>query len=185
MSEQNEDDFLLTGGEVTEASISADKEVKAAVMKFAEVTMNIGEKEAELEALKKELDEADKKLTDMLIERGWTVLPIAGGRKIELKESVYARFPKTDLAAQKWLEDNGGGELLKPTIEIVGHDNDVIEALAAMHAEFERKVDVNTNSLQAFFRRLLGQTKGSVRTIEPEDVPAAFSLYEKKSVVLK
>lgn len=178
-------DFLTRNETISESDIAADKELRSATMKFADLTLQLAEKEAEVELLKKELDEADKTLVSMLVERGWTALPIAGGRKIELKEDVYARFPKNNLAAHKWLEDNDGGKLIARSIQVVGHDNDVLEALSAMHAEFEKRVDVNTNSLQAFFRRKLGLSKGSVRELEPEDVPAGFSLYEKKTAVLK
>lgn len=180
-----EDDFLTNNTSVSESDIAADKEVKAAVVNFADLTMQLEEAEATVTKLKEDLEVADKLLTSMLVERQWTALPLAGGRKIELKEDVYARFPKNDLGAQKWLEDHGGGDLIKPSISVAGHDGDVLEALESLHAEFEKKVDVNTNSLQAFFRRALGMSKGSVRTVEPEEVPAGFSLYEKKSVVLK
>ena len=149
------EDFLTEKSEVTTDAIAADREVKGAVMEFARLTMEVGEAETQLTALKEALEKANFLLTSMLIERSWTALPIAGGRKIELKEAVYARFPKDDFAAQKWLEDNGGGELIEPSITVAGHENDVIEALESIHADFEKKTDVNTNSLQAFFRRKL------------------------------
>jgi hypothetical protein len=181
----DEFDFLTQKQEVSESGVSADAVLKAATMKFADLSMRVAEAEASLEDLKKALEEANKDCTSLLIERGWTALPLAGGRKLELKESVYARFPKDDLAAHKWLEDNGGAELIKPSIVVDGNDDSVIAALESVHAEFSKKIDANTNSLQAFFRRKLGQTKGSVREIEVEDVPASFSLFEKKEVVLK
>jgi chorismate mutase len=170
---------------IDDHAISADAVVKAATVKFSDLSMRLAEKEQELEDIKKELEGVNHQLVDLLVERGWTTLPLAGGRKLELKESVYARFPKEDRAAEKWLEDNGGGDMLKPSIVVDGRDETVIEALSSLGAEFTQKTDVNTNSLQAFFRRLLGQTKGSVRCIEPEEVPACFSLFEKKEVVLK
>ena len=198
MSEMNDDTPMETGDQqsdfdflhekkptIAEHAISADTVLKAAVMEFADLSLRVAELESMLEERKNELNLSNKVVTSMLVERGWTALPLAGGRKLELKESVFARFPKDDKAAEKWLEDNGGGDMLKPTIVVDGRDETVIEALTSVGAEFTQKTDVNTNSLQAFFRRLLGQTKGSVRSIEPEEVPAAFSLFEKKEVVLK
>ena len=179
------DDFLINKATIGENDISADAVVKQATMKFVDLSMRVAETEALLDELKKDLENANKDVAAMLVERGWSTLPLLGGRKIELKESVFARFPKDDLAAQKWLEDNGGADLIKPTIVVDGQDGSVIEALESAHATFAKKIDANTNSLQAFFRRKLGQTKGSIREIEVEDVPQAFSLFEKKEVVLK
>lgn len=185
---QDEDDYLTGGGSapVSAEDIAADAVVKAALMKFIDKAMRVAELTALLEEETKALNKANRTITDLLVERGWSALPLANGRKLEVKEGVYARWPANDAeTARKFLENNEGADLIKESVVVDGKSQAVIDALSAVGAEFKEKVDVSTNSLQAYFRRMFGQTKGSARKLEPEDVPPCFSLYEKKEVVLK
>lgn len=178
-------DFSHQNTEVKESDIQADAVLKQKASEFMQLSSDFAEKEAELNLLKDKIEGLNKDLVTLLVERGWSALPLIGGRKLELKEGVYARFPKNDPDCLKWLKNNGGEDLVKSSLVVDTISPEVVDALEGVGAEFAHTVDVNTNSLQAFFKRKLGLTKGSVRELEVEDVPKGFSLFEKKEVVLK
>jgi len=92
------DNFLVQNSEVSEKDISADAVVKQATVKFADLSWQLGEKEAELEELKKQLEEANATLTNLqgieLHPRHLRQLEEAGHRDVAVLVDVIQRRPR-------------------------------------------------------------------------------------------
>ncbi len=103
-----------------------------------------------------------------------------------LKKDLKARVPKDFFArkhAFKWLRENNAGDIIKEKVEISeGINNDLLDKLKELNIQFDKSEIVNTNTLQAFFREVLGLKKGSITSMEIEDIPKEFGLYLYRQV---
>jgi hypothetical protein len=75
--------------------------------------------------------------------------------------------------------------MIKDTLIVEDPDQEFIDLLQAREITFERKKDVNTNSLKAWFRRMLGIAQGTVRRFEEKDVPKEANLFPYWETTIK
>lgn len=130
---------------------------------------------------------AEEVLPALLLNHGLEELKLANGKRLSVKESLFCRLPEDPerrMAALEWLEAHGGGDKIKDEVILDEVTPELIEGLASMHASYQRKRTVNTNTLQAWFRDSLGLKKGSLARIELEDVPKDFGVFLRKECKL-
>ena len=84
-----------------------------------------------------------------------------------------------------FLIKQGGGGLIKDKLQVEDPTISLMEKLEAEGAQYERSQDVNTGSLKAFMRGLLGLKKNTVATIEVADIPKELNLYVYRETQIK
>lgn len=106
---------------------------------------------------------------------GIEAVDLADGGKVRLVRNYYCKPNKNDKDKQvmyDWLRNNGGDYLIKPEAKTTN-----IEALKAAHIPYTECGDVNTSSLKAFIKDLLGVSSG-YKKIDLEDIPPCLHFNE-------
>lgn len=135
---------------------------------------------------------SEEVLPDIMGQAGIDKLSTAQGL-LTLKEDLKARIPADPLnrqAAFRWLREHGAAPLVKSEVVIPETDEqkistDLLDKLRELGLLFSTDETVNTNSLCAYFRDLLGMKKGSVVQMEATEVPPEFGLFKYRKVTLK
>lgn len=144
--------------------------------------------EQQLDALKIKRDNLARTVLPMYLDQnGLEELKLSNGKKLSLKEDVYARLPADPFEKEdmlKWLEDHGGGAKITDKLIVEEPEDVLIDSLSEAGIAFSRDRTVNTQSLQAYFREMLGLKKGSVAMIAMEDIPKKFGVYVKREAKL-
>ena len=113
---------------------------------------------------------------------------LENGVKVTSKTSVYASLPKEDPLARekalKWINEQGGGGLIKDKLVVESPTQDLIDSVKGKFP-MERLQDVHPASLKAFVSDLLGYKKGSVARITEDEVPPELHVYIKNTVTVK
>lgn len=149
----------------------------------------------QLEALNVAIEEKEKELAELNEKRRQletitipTVMQanrlesigLDNGRQLTIKPSVSIRLPKNEEGRNKVLQflyDHGAGHLVKDSLTIEDAPESVRQSLVAENIAFSTDVTVNTNSLTAWAKGVLGMTKGSVQTIAKDDFPKEANLF--------
>jgi len=152
---------------------------------------------AEAEQLLKEREKVLRKLDeevlpDIMARAGVDLIGTPYGNLV-LKEDLKARIPADAFARERaleWLREHNAAALIKSEVIISETEDqkiseELIDSLRRMGLSFSKSEAVNTNSLAAFFRELLGIKKGSIATMQSDDIPPEFSLYRYRKVSLK
>ncbi len=152
---------------------------------------------AEAEQLLKEREKVLRKLDeevlpDIMARANIDMIGTAYGNLV-LKEDLKARIPSDPFARERaleWLREHNAEALIKREVIISETEEqkiseELIDSLRHMGLSFSKAEAVNTNSLAAFFRELLGIKKGSIATMQSDDIPPEFSLYRYRKVSLK
>lgn len=111
-------------------------------------------------------------------------LELENGLTVSVSEELALTMPKDEnkrKAVVAFLLQHEGGELVKEVVSFEDADEEIITALTEKGITYERKIDVNTNSLKAWFRRTLGLAKNSVQRFAPSEVPEEVNLYLYKT----
>ncbi len=152
---------------------------------------------AEAEQLLKEREKVLRKLDeevlpDIMARAGVDLIGTPYGNLV-LKEDLKARIPSDPFARERaleWLREHQAADLIKNEV-IIGETEDqkisqeLIDNLRSMGLSFSKSEAVNTNSLTAFFRELLGMKKGAVQQMQADEVPPEFGLFRYRKVTIK
>ncbi len=113
---------------------------------------------------------------------------LENGVKVTSKTNVYASLPKEDpLAREKalaWINEQGGGGLIKDKLVVESPTQDLIDSVKGKFP-MERLQDIHPATLKAFVSDLLGYKKGSVAKITEDEVPPELHVYVKNTVTVK
>lgn len=122
---------------------------------------------------------ADNKVANYTLENGV---------KVASKTSVYASLPKEDQAAReralKWINEQGGGGLIKDKLVVESPTQDLIDSVKGKFP-MERLRDVHPATLKSFVSDLLGYKKGSVAKVTEDEIPPELHVYVKNAVTVK
>ena len=170
-------DFLEDAGEET---IALD-EVMRYVSAMDQLGSEIEREESKLKELQRQYKVlAETTVPDLLARNNLEELKLANGRKLTIKEDVYARIPADPFSKQvalDWLGRNGGAQMVKDMLVLDDPSEDLILELSNKGVNYSHKKEVNTNTLTAFFREVLGLKKGKTASVALEDVPKEFGVY--------
>ena len=113
---------------------------------------------------------------------------LENGVKVSSKTSVYASLPKEDPIAReralKWVNEQGGGGLIKDKLVVESPTQDLIDSVKGKFP-MERLQDIHPASLKAFVSDLLGYKKGSVARLTEDEVPPELHVFVKNTVTVK
>jgi len=127
-------------------------------------------------------------IPDLLLGCGLTSLILDTGEKITVNEKLAVTMPKKDIRKRqvvfKWLIEIGGEHLIKKELIVEEAEKHIVDYLREKAVPFENKLNVNTNSLKAFLAEKLGMKKGSLQTLEIQDVPRETSPFIYKETKL-
>jgi len=122
---------------------------------------------------------ADNKVANYTLENGV---------KVTSKTSVFASLPKDNLIAReralKWINEQGGGGLIKDKLIVESPTQDLIDSVKGKFP-MERMQDVHTATLKSFISDLLGYKKGSVAKVTEDEIPPELHVYIKNTVTVK
>ena len=104
------------------------------------------------------------------------------------KTQVFASLPKEDPLAReralKWINEQGGGSLIKDQLVVESPTQDLINEVKGKFP-MERKQDIHPSTLKAFMSDLLGYKKGSTARMTEDEVPPELHVYVKNTVSVK
>ena len=113
---------------------------------------------------------------------------LENGVTVKSKTSVYASLPKEDSIAReralKWINEQGGGGLIKDKLVVESPTQDLIDSVKGKFP-MERLQDIHPSTLKAFVTDLLGYKKGSVARATEDEVPPELHVYIKNTVTVK
>jgi len=147
-------------------------EVKAKVKHMRELEVDMLNKQ--LIAQQASKDYEDYKATVVLTSMtsaGLNSIEDDEGNFVKLETKFYCNPNKNDLDRAKivaWLNSMGGDFLVKKQGIVAAEQLDMMRNAGI---PFDEKSDMNTNSLKAFLKDLLGYNKGGVAKIQIEDIP--------------
>jgi len=150
----------------------------------------IAELEEKLKAIKaEERSLSMEEVPNFLQQFGISGLSLETGERLTIKEDIEINIPKKDPAKRtavfKWFRAHGGGGLIKDTLVTEDPTVGLLELLEAEEVPYQRTLDMNANRAKAYLRSLLGLTKGSIATIQPNEAPAELNLFIIKQTIIK
>jgi len=158
--------------------------------RLREKRKNIASLEAELKATKaEERSMSGEDIPNFLQQFGISGLTLETGEKLTIKEDIEINIPKTDAKKRaivfKFFRDHGGGGLIKDTLSMEDPTIAVLDLLEKGEVQYTRALSVNTNSAKSLMRSLLGLSKGSIATIQPNEAPNELNLFVTKQTKIK
>jgi hypothetical protein len=185
-------DFLNDAPVADEGSV-LEAELGRYVAELLDAQRLVAEAEQLLKEREKVLRKLDEEvLPDIMTRANIDMIGTAYGNLV-LKEDLKARIPSDPFARERaleWLREHNAEALIKSEVVISETEDqkiseELIDSLRRMGLSFSKSETVNTNSLAAFFRELLGIKKGSIATMQSDEIPPEFSLYRYRKVSLK
>jgi hypothetical protein len=185
-------DFLNDAPVADEGSV-LEAELGRYVAELLDAQRLVAEAEQLLKEREKVLRKLDEEvLPDIMARANIDMIGTAYGNLV-LKEDLKARIPSDPFARERaleWLREHNAEALIKSEVVISETEDqkiseELIDSLRRMGLSFSKSETVNTNSLAAFFRELLGIKKGSIATMQSDEIPPEFSLYRYRKVSLK
>ena len=169
---------------------------KSAIEEVMEYVTTLQTLDNDIEAIEQQLKDkqairdeiAKETLPALLAENGLDEMKLSNGMKLTIKEDVFVSVPKNDEGKKKvleWLKANGGEDLVHQELTVEGPSEWLRQTLKENECVFEEEIAVNTNSLKAWFKRQLGMTKGSIQSIDLNQVPKEANLYVERRAVIK
>lgn len=145
--------------------------------------------EAILKQVKKEYDCLTSVIMPSIMAKNKVATyTLENGVKVASKTSVFASLPKEDPIAReralKWINEQGGGGLIKDKLVVESPTQDLIDSVKGKFP-MERLQDVHPATLKAFVTDLLGYKKGSVARVTEDEVPPELHVYIKNTVTVK
>ena len=177
-------DFLDEAME-EEAKAGPPQTVFTEVSRYAQsldaLDVEIEKKEQELSDLKKQRETlASVTLPTLMQANRIDGITLDNGRKLAMDTKVSIRVPKNEEGKNRVLQflyDHGAGDLIKDSLTVEDAPESLKMQLVENDIAFESKRDVNTNSLVAWTKGVLGLKKGSMQTIRKDDFPKEANLF--------
>lgn len=127
-------------------------------------------------------------MPNVMSEAGVSKFTTESGSVVENKTQIFASLPKEDLLAReralKWINEQGGGGLIKDKLVVESPTQDLIDNVKGKFP-MERIQDVHPSTLKAFISDLLGYKKGSVARYTEEEIPSELHVFVKNTVSVK
>ena len=160
---------------------------------LAEEAKRLANLSEELEATLKQVNKEYDCLTSVIMpsimaKNKVATYTLENGVKVTSKTSVYASLPKEDPIAReralKWINEQGGGGLIKDKLVVESPTQDLIDSVKGKFP-MERLQDIHPSTLRAVVADLLGYKKGSVARVTEDEVPPELHVYIKNTVTVK
>jgi hypothetical protein len=119
-----------------------------------------------------------------MLTAGVSRLDLIDGGVMELTRN-YSISPNKNAEDQRrmaaWLREHGGESLLKEHATVAPES---IEALKEAGIPFVADSSMNSSSVKAFLKSLLGEGKGAQAVLQLEEIPKEFHLFQRNSVTI-
>lgn len=140
--------------------------------------------EGYLKTLNKQIDELSGYfIPSLMANAGVCNFTLEDGSKVSCSEKLYASLPKEDPKAREralnWINEHGGGSIIKDTVNVESPSPELLSLLEGKFA-YERKQDIHPATLKSFMSELLGYKKNAVAQLDVEEVPPELHLFIKK-----
>lgn len=144
--------------------------------------------ETELKARQEQRNTLESSLADTLSKYGMTELKLKDGRKLTLSEDLKVKLPADPVKRSvviRFIEAHGGEDIIKDKVTLLNPSKSLMDALVDRGEDFDRKADVNYQTLSAFFREVLGMKKGFAPKVNASDVPEEAGLFMYKKISIR
>ena len=140
--------------------------------------------ESYLKTLNRQIEELSSYFIPKLMSNaGLRDFTLESGAKVTCKETLFASLPKEDpkarTSALNWINEHGGGSIIKDTVNVESPSPELLSLLEGKFA-YERKQDIHPATLKSFMSELLGYKKNAVAQLDVEEVPPELHLFIKK-----
>lgn len=147
---------MFSNTEISEIAALAQQQV-AQQLQVEEIELALKKAQEKL----RQIQEVD--LPNAMAQAGVTEIRLPDGRRITIKEDIYASIPKDRyIEAMTWLQDNGFGDVIKNEVKVTfgrGEESGAQELIADLTAHgwnnYESKVAVHPQTLKALLREQL------------------------------
>lgn len=172
---------------------SLDQRTLGDISPLAEEATRLAHLSETVELVLKQINKEYDLLTSVIMpaimaENKVATYTLENGVKVTSKTSVFASLPKEDPIAReralKWVNEQGGGGLIKDKLVVESPTQDLIDSVKGKFP-MERLQDIHPASLKAFVSDLLGYKKGSVARLTEEEVPPELHVFVKNTVTVK
>jgi hypothetical protein len=162
---------------ITEPDGTVLKNITQMAARLAELKQKMLDAEAAFNDAEREYDYYAGTLLPMsMLNAGVSELTLADGKKLTVNRK-FVCAPNKNAEDRKiqaeWLAAHGGEHLLKDYAVVDGRFIDKLGDVP-----FEEKHDINTQSLKAFLKDMVGAGGGGAARINAEDIPACFHFNE-------
>lgn len=161
----------LFDGLVQAPTGDALKDLSKTIESALALAVNIAEVEDMLAALKSDMNQKlTKYIPDAMRAVNMTEFVHGSGMKVKVIDYLSGSLPKDPdkrIIALRWIRDNGGKDLIRNKFDIELERGDektrkgMIAALKKINVDFEEKVDVNHQSMQAWVRERMADGKST------------------------
>lgn len=164
---------------------------------------NLSERIKELRNIREDIESLEKKLKDLknieskisseeipehLSKFGIDSIKLEDGQEVSIKEDIHVTLPKTNPVKREkmleWISAHGGGGIIKDNLIVQDPTEDIIDYTKDKNFSFERKKDIHSQTLKAFFREIIGMKKNSIQKVDLDEIPpeANFYIYKKTNI---
>ena len=165
------------------------EQLGAMIETLEEVTTGIATLEEELKAAKeRERLLSREQIPDLLLSRGLSEIKTSDGKKVIVKEKIACGVPKDPVKKKtvlNWVIEQGGSSIIDKTLTVDEPEQKLKDQLLKDGIPFKSDVAVHHMRFRSFLSELLGLKKGSIATIEPNDVPSEANLFVYKETTIK
>jgi hypothetical protein len=135
--------------------------------------------EAEYETAKKEYDYYSSSVLPMaMFNAGVSEVKLMSGGVMTYERKFYCTPNKNAEDKQKmaeWLREHGGEFLIKEKAIVDGSQIDKLKEASVPYVEVD---DINTNSLKAFLKSIIGATDSGTAQVQIGEIPACIHFQE-------
>jgi hypothetical protein len=131
---------------------------------------------------------ARQTIPSMMKMHGLTTVGLDNGLTLSVEDKLWVRVPEEEekrAEAIKFLFSNGGATLVKEQLIIEEASEEVKQKIEEAGYDYVEKETVNTNSLTAWAKEVLGLKKGSVQRLDPNEFPKCMGLFQYQEAKLK
>ena len=182
----NDLSFLEDTGPAPETALGA----------LMEYVNNLDQINNEIADLEKQLDERkgvkrnleESVIPALLDQHGVSEIKLANGRNVTVGEDLFCRLPEDiekRMAALSWLRENGASDKIKSEAKIEEATQETFDRLSSLGIGFAKVETVHPSSLKSWFKEVVGLKKGSMAIMQPDEIPAEFGVFIKRTTKIK
>ena len=169
---------------------------ETATGELMEFVNNLDQINTDIEDLEKQLDEKkqvkrnleESVIPALLDQHGVSEIKLSNGRMVTVGEDLYCRLPEDverRMAALSWLRAHGASDKIKSEAKIEGATQETFDQLSGLGIGFAKVETVHPASLKSWFKEVVGLKKGSMAIMQPDEIPAEFGVFIKRTTKIK
>lgn len=141
---------------------------------------------ATLKSVKRTLEE--QTIPMFMDQHGVAEMKLSNGRTVTVGEDLFCRLPEDSekrMFALQWLKEHGAEDKIRNEATIEQVSPDTLDLLNRNGIGYRKVETVHPASLKAWFKEFVGLKKGTVAQASPDEIPAEFGVYVRRTTKIK